>query len=141
MRESGILGPCADPEIAALGSRRVAVLILESAGGELPAGVVVPGVSLYNDSRLKAGFTAGGGIEWMFLPNWSLKVEGLYYDLGTTRFNQNFVQTLGPASGAPGLALSNTGTQTSFRNNGVIARAGLNYHFSWGAPAPVVARY
>jgi len=24
---------------------------------------------------------------------------------------------------------------------GVIARAGLNYHFTWGAPTPVVARY
>jgi outer membrane immunogenic protein len=107
----------------------------------LPAGVVVPGISFYNDHRIKAGWTAGGGIEWMFLPNWSVKVEALYYDLGRTTFNQNFVQTLGPASGAPGLALSNTSTRTTFRNDGVIARAGLNYHFSWGAPAPVVARY
>jgi outer membrane immunogenic protein len=105
-----------------------------------PAGLVIPGVSVYNDSRIKAGWTAGGGIEWMFLPNWSVKAEALYYDLGRTTFNQNFVQTLG-ARGL-GIALSNTGTQTTFRNNGVIARAGINYHFSWGAaPAPVVARY
>jgi outer membrane immunogenic protein len=122
----------------AYGHIRTTSLISTNVMG-VPAGVVVPGVSLYNDTRLKAGFTAGGGIEWMFLPNWSLKVEGLYYDLGRTTFNQNFVQTLGP--GGLGIALSNTGTQTTFRNNGVIARAGLNYHFSWGAPAPVVARY
>jgi outer membrane immunogenic protein len=100
---------------------------------------VIPGISLFNDTRLKAGFTGGGGLEWMFLPNWSVKAEALYYDLGRTTFNQNFVQTLGP--GGLGIALSNTGTRTTFRNNGVIARAGLNYHFSWGAPAPVVARY
>src|SRR5947209_12764039 len=105
----------------------------------IPAGVVIPGISLYNDTRLKAGFTAGGGIEWMFLPNWSVKAEALYYDLGRTTFNQNFVQTLGPSG--LGIALSNSATRTTFRNNGVIARAGINYHFSWGAPAPVVARY
>ena len=124
----------------AYGHIRTTSLISTFVGG-VPAGVVVPGVSFYNDARIKAGYTVGGGIEWMFLPNWSLKIEGLYYDLGRTSFNQNFVQTLGPASGAPGLALSNTSTRTSFRNDGVIARAGLNYHFSWGAPAPVVARY
>ncbi len=35
----------------------------------------------YNDARI--GWTAGGGLEWMFHPNWSAKVEYLYYDLGT----------------------------------------------------------
>ena len=73
----------------------------------------------------------------MFLPNWSVKFEALYYDLRRTTFYQNFVQT----TGGPGIALSNTSTRTSFRNDGVIARAGINYHFNWGAPAPVVARY
>jgi outer membrane immunogenic protein len=115
--------------------------VIGTAVAGVPAGVVIPGVSFFDDNRIKAGWTAGGGIEWMFLPNWSVKAEALYYDLGRTSFNQNFVQTLGPASGAPGLALSNTGTRTTFTNTGVIARAGLNYHFSWGAPAPVVARY
>jgi outer membrane immunogenic protein len=125
----------------AYGHIRTTSLISTNVMG-VPAGVVVPGVSLYNDSRIKAGWTAGGGLEWMFLPNWSVKAEALYYDLGSTTFNQNFVQTLGPASGAPGLALSNTGTRTTFRNNGVIARAGLNFHFNLGgAPGPVVARY
>jgi outer membrane immunogenic protein len=104
----------------------------------VPAGVVIPGVSSFDDRRIKAGWTAGGGLEWMFLPNWSVKAEALYYDLGRISFNQNFVQT----TGRLGIALSNTGTRTSFTNTGVIARAGINYHFSWGAaPAPVVARY
>jgi outer membrane immunogenic protein len=125
----------------AYGHIRTTSLISTNVMG-VPAGVIVPGVSFYNDTRIKAGYTVGGSLEWMFLPNWSLKFEALYYDLGRTAFNQNFVQTLRPASGAPGLALSNTSTPTSFRNDGIIDRAGLNYHFSWGAPAgPVVARY
>jgi outer membrane immunogenic protein len=75
----------------------------------------------------------------MFLPNWSVKAEALYYDLGRSTFNQNFSQTLLPAVFA--IPISRTATQTTWRNNGVIARAGINYHFNWGAPGPVVARY
>ena len=48
--------------------------------------------------------TAGGGVEWMFMPNWSLKFEYLYYDLGQATWanspNSSF-QTLefgGPSS-------------------------------------------
>jgi outer membrane immunogenic protein len=29
-----------------------------------------------------SGWTAGGGLEWMFMQNWSLKAEALYWDLG-----------------------------------------------------------
>jgi len=123
----------------AFGHIRTTSLISTNVMG-VPPGAVVPGVSFYDDRRIKAGYTAGGGIEWMFLPNWSVKFEALYYDLGRTTFFQNFVQQLGSGRFA-GLALSNTATRTSFRNDGVIARAGINYHFSWGAPAPVVARY
>ena len=38
------------------------------------------GVGSFSDTRV--GWTVGGGLEWMFLPNWSAKVEYLYYDLG-----------------------------------------------------------
>jgi outer membrane immunogenic protein len=34
--------------------------------------------------KTMVGWTAGGGAEWMFLPNWSLKTEYLFYDLGNT---------------------------------------------------------
>jgi hypothetical protein len=30
---------------------------------------------------------------------------------------------------------------THIKFDGVIARAGINYHFNWGAPAPVLAKY
>ncbi|MFY9628205.1 MAG: outer membrane beta-barrel protein, partial [Methylocystis sp.] len=35
------------------------------------------GSSNYSDTL--AGWAAGGGVEWMFLPNWSAKLEYLYY--------------------------------------------------------------
>jgi outer membrane immunogenic protein len=97
---------------------------------------LTPGLSTANYSQLKAGVVVGGGLEWMFLPNWSLKAEALYYDLGRSTFTQNFVSTT-----AAGVVLSNTGTQTTWRNNGIIARGGLNYHIHWFDAAPVVARY
>ena len=52
------------------------------------AQAIVPFVDLTNTfstgplSSGRVGWTAGAGIEWMFLPNWSLKAEYLYYDLG-----------------------------------------------------------
>ena len=88
------------------------------------------------------GWTAGGGLEWMFWPNWSAKVEYLYYDLGPVS------ATLGPVSGlnftvfaVPGsLGFANL-TNVSTRVTGNIVRAGVNYHFNWGAPAPILAKY
>ena len=37
------------------------------------------------------GYTVGGGLEYMFAPNWSAKVEYQYYNFGNTTF------TAGPA--------------------------------------------
>jgi outer membrane immunogenic protein len=69
----------------------------------------------------------------MFLLNWSAKVEYLYYDLGSV----NASVPLGGSS--PLLYSSALLTTASF--NGHIVRVGLNCHFNWGAPAPVVAKY
>jgi len=94
-------------------------------------------------STTQVGWTAGGGVEWMFMPNWSLKFEYLYYDLGQATWanspNSSF-QTLefgGLAAGT--ITATNISTSTT-RLNGNIVRAGLNYHFNWGAP-PVLAKY
>jgi outer membrane immunogenic protein len=88
-------------------------------------------------NQLLTGWTAGGGVEWMFMPNWSLKAEALYWDLG--RMN---VQTASYGiSGNVNTVANNIGSgRTSVSYQGVIARAGVNYHFNWGA-APVVASY
>ncbi|MCC3243765.1 outer membrane beta-barrel protein [Methylocystis sp. WRRC1] len=84
----------------------------------------------FADTRV--GWTAGGGIEWMFMPNWSAKVEYLYYDLGTVSATAVAVEPT-----VVDWAYSTTVRQ---RFNGNMVRAGLNYHFNWGA-APVVAKY
>src|SRR6478609_856273 len=100
----------------------------------------------FNNGNSRVGYTLGGGIEWMFLPNWSVKAEALYYDLGRNNNNNNARLLAMTCNGATcavpgGLFASSLITQNSNRSNGVIARAGINYHFNWGAPAPVVARY
>jgi outer membrane immunogenic protein len=69
------------------------------------------------------GYTVGGGLEYMFAPNWSAKLEYQYYNFGSTTF------TAGPADvvGA------------RFRDDEHTVKAGLNYRFGWGGP--VVAKY
>jgi outer membrane immunogenic protein len=79
-------------------------------------------------SQILAGWNAGGGAEWMFAPNWSMKVEGLYWSLGS--INNTVLQTgPSPISGGPaGIGWSNA----RVNYQGVLARFGLNYHFSTG---------
>jgi outer membrane immunogenic protein len=92
-------------------------------------------------SNTRTGWTAGGGLEWMFAPNWSAKLEYLYYDLGSTTFNAGAL-TLPEISGITGLPTSvfTDPVTASTRWNGHIVRVGLNYHFNWGPP-PIVAKY
>jgi outer membrane immunogenic protein len=96
-------------------------------------------------SNTRVGWTAGGGFEWMFLPNWSAKVEYLYYDLGTVTYGlgplafSHIDRSLTISGGGP-LQFSSA-SFSSTRFNGNVVRAGINYHFNWFGPAPVVAKY
>jgi len=92
------------------------------------------GGASFSDTRV--GWTAGGGVEWMFWPNWSAKVEYLYYDLGSIQQFAGVTSRSNPA----GAQLWANATQARARFDGHIVRAGLNYHFNWGS-APVVAKY
>ncbi len=88
-------------------------------------------------NQILTGWTAGGGVEWLFAPNWSVKAEALYWDLG--RMNVQTAST--GVSGRADILSNNIGSgRTSVSYQGVMARAGVNYHFNWGA-APVVASY
>jgi outer membrane immunogenic protein len=60
--------------------------------------------------EVASGYTLGGGLEWQFAPNWSLKTEYLYVDLGE--------QTLSGPSGT-------YTTDTDFHT----VRAGVNFRF------------
>jgi outer membrane immunogenic protein len=97
-----------------------------------------PTFGSFSDTR--TGWTAGGGLEWMFSPNWSAKLEYLYYDLGRTTFNVGAL-TLPFSTGITTANLFTDPATASTRWNGHIVRVGLNYHFNWGYPAPVVAKY
>jgi outer membrane immunogenic protein len=79
-------------------------------------------------NNMRVGYAAGAGVEYAFTPNWSVKAEYLFTDLG--RNNRTFVD---PVTGA--------GFVVRHREQNHIARAGVNYRFSWFAPAPVLARY
>jgi outer membrane immunogenic protein len=69
-------------------------------------------------AELVTGWTAGGGVEWMFTQNWTAKLEYLHYDLGTTSFTwQATDNNLG------GVYQNET---TSIHNQGNIVRVGLN---------------
>jgi outer membrane immunogenic protein len=116
--------------------------VVQSAVGQLNASSEGP-VALQStwigggrQSQLLTGWTAGGGVEWMVMPNWSIKAEALYWDLGRMNVNTAAIGV------APISYVSNNVAygRTSVNYQGVIARAGVNYHFNWGA-APVVASY
>jgi outer membrane immunogenic protein len=93
-------------------------------------------------SNTRVGWTAGGGIEWMFLPNWSAKVEYLYYDLGTVNYSAGFPAAISAGGAIPaGSLVYQLASRSSTHFNGNVVRAGINYHFNWGYPAPVVAKY
>ncbi|HTV34713.1 MAG TPA: outer membrane beta-barrel protein [Methylocella sp.] len=90
-------------------------------------------------SNTRVGWTAGGGLEWMFLPNWSFKVEYLYYNLGTANYTVGSLSNFSAAG--PLLYTGRVASSATFSGN--VVRVGLNYKFfTWPyAPAPVVAKY
>lgn len=94
----------------------------------------------YSDTRV--GWTAGGGLEWMFMPNWSAKIEYLYYDLGSVQMIAGATAQIydGSLGGFPAGVKWLNATQARTNYNGNVVRAGVNYHFNWGA-APIVAKY
>jgi outer membrane immunogenic protein len=81
------------------------------------------------DSTTKTGWTAGVGADWMFMPGWSVGVEYLHVDLGSTTLAQG-------VSVSGGLILPPS--QVTFQNESDMVRAKIDWHFN---PAPVVAKY
>ncbi len=102
-------------------------LLFYATGGYAAAGVEA-GVKdagtnalLASVTSTRSGWTAGGGLEWGFAPNWSAKFELLYMQFESKPFFT--LQAEGPRSSVP--------------LNDTVARVGINYRFG----GPVVARY
>ncbi|CAJ0857773.1 hypothetical protein AMST5_01050 [freshwater sediment metagenome] len=97
-----------------------------------------PAVTLSNANYQKTlvGWTAGGGLEWMFMPNWSLKAEYLYYDLGnavasdphSTGVTFNFATNTWSGNATPSTRYD-YGVATRTRFDGNLFHAGINRHF------------
>lgn len=73
-------------------------------------------------SNTHIGWTAGAGIEWALVDNWTAKVEYLYIDLGDENYFSNTVNGLD----------ANLDVHT--------VKVGLNYRFGYGKN-PVIAKY
>jgi outer membrane immunogenic protein len=94
----------------------------EAVGGPCSCGPF-PTVATTTSSTMP-GWTAGGGLEWMFAPQWSLKGEYLYYNLGTLSTTSQITQTNGAGTNFFG-----AGVASNAFIKGSIARAGINFHF------------
>jgi outer membrane immunogenic protein len=68
-------------------------------------------------SDTKVGWTIGGGVEWAFALNWSVRAEYLFVDLGNLSHNMT----------DPNFPAELFGASIPLRVN--IVRAGLNYQF------------
>jgi outer membrane immunogenic protein len=93
------------------------------AGAGVTAGIKDAGTNalLVSQSTTRSGWTAGGGLEWGFAPNWSAKFEWLYMKFDSAPLNTLVAE--GPRSSVP------------LDDN--VVRAGINYRFG----GPVVAKY
>jgi len=74
-----------------------------------------------NSSRVTAGWTAGGGLEYALSRNWKISGEYLYVNLGS---NSTTFTALNPGL-SPTPSTFSANSKTSFS----VARAGLNYAF------------
>ena len=72
-------------------------------------------------SETRAGWTVGGGFEYAFTQNWSGKIEGLYYDLGSVTVVGNEAPLSFPPNGFQ--------HNKNFDFAGAIVRVGVNYMF------------
>ena len=91
-------------------------------------GVTLPFTSTApSTSSTFAGWAAGAGAEWAFLPNWTLRVE--YLHLQFDNIGESYAFT-GTAAGFPFTTTSHVSA-----NIGVdVARVGVNYLFNFGSP-------
>jgi outer membrane immunogenic protein len=80
-------------------------------------------VAFATDGTHRDGYTVGGGLEYMFAPNWSVKGEYMYYNFGSTTFTGGPAEIIG----------------AKFREDEHTFKLGVNYRFGWGGP--VAARY
>jgi outer membrane immunogenic protein len=91
------------------------------------------GGSAVTASHLRAGWTAGAGVEWAFARTWSVKLEYLHFDtqselLSSGHFNFVSPPTVAPVT--PGNQLSSSVTAQTSNLTLDTVRIGLNHTFN-----------
>jgi outer membrane immunogenic protein len=82
------------------------------------------GTFVGSSSKVRAGWTAGGGVEWALSGRWRAKAEYLYVDLGSFDTVSSLTGFTTPFPASNGSAFTiNSSLKTS------IARVGLNYTY------------
>jgi outer membrane immunogenic protein len=76
------------------------------------------GFNVLNSNQLETGWVVGGGLEYLFAPNWSAKVEYQYIDLGSKTVS--------------GTAADGVIDHFQVDNTFNTVRAGINYHVPTG---------
>jgi outer membrane immunogenic protein len=96
------------------------------AGAETPnTGTTnIAGLGSYSNTRV--GWAAGAGLEYLFIPNWTVKAEWLHYDLGTATYSNGTMNGL--LTGTNTIAFTDV-SNSAVKFTGDIVRAGLNYKF------------
>jgi outer membrane immunogenic protein len=103
--------------------------------GTFPVLPVLNGaVHIGSASETKLAFVGGGGVEYAFTNNWSVKAEYLYINFGNFSYFSPLVSATAPAVVGPGYSW-----RTDVREQEHVIRLGLNYRFDWASP--VVAKY
>jgi outer membrane immunogenic protein len=82
--------------------------------------VAIAGLTFGGNGNTRTGWTAGGGVEWMFTRGWSAFLEGNYMDLG-----DNNHLAFGPGVCAVGCTFNTHATAAT-------VLVGVNYRWGWG---------
>jgi outer membrane immunogenic protein len=98
--------------------------------GTVPVlGVYSGATHVASTSLTRPGWVGGGGAEYAFAANWSLKGEYLYMDFGTYSYSSPLIAETAPFG--PGYSWG-----SSVREQ--LVRIGLNYKFNW---SPLLGKY
>jgi outer membrane immunogenic protein len=129
----GRAGVTVTPNFLLYATGGLAIAHVQTAGAV--AFTVTPDLYGGSNDETRAGWTVGGGGEWMITPNWSVKAEYLFVDLGKQSVNLPCLNT--GICGSPPQPAPGASYQTDFHFREHVARVGLNYHFG----GPIVAKY
>ena len=103
-------------------------------GGGLPPGFTANAVGTGSVSRLFAGWTVGGGAKFKLTPNWSVRAEYLYIDLGTAQFDTQLAGIAAGGASPIGAGYTAHHEDHMWTN---VARVAINYQFEGWAPAVI----